>query len=284
MLRSFVKKICVCFLGLLAFFACYPVLFLVVGSLMGASEIKTLLGAVLDSTSSGFVRFSLMPLYPTLKSYIQVLLDTPEYFVMFWNSIKITGGILLGQLFVGIPTAWGFARYDFPWKNGLFTLYMLLMMMPFQVTMLSNYLVLDQMNLLDTHAGIILPGIFSTFPVFLMYHFFEKIPNEILESARIDGASEWQIFLRFGLPLGSCGIISSTVLGFLEYWNLIEQPLTFLKTKNLWPLSLYLPDIGLNDAGKSLAVSVLTLIPAFFVFLAGQNYLEKGITASALKG
>ena len=86
-----------------------------------------------------------------------------------------------------------------------------------------------------------------------------------------------------GLPLGSPAILSAFVLGFLEYWNMIEQPLTFIKTKALWPLSLYLPEIGLGQAGFAFAASVVTLIPALFIFLLGQDYLEQGIAMSGLK-
>ena len=89
-----------------------------------------------------------------------------------------------------------------------------------------------------------------------------------MESARLDGAGELLIFIRIGIPLGSAGIISALVLGFLEYWNLIEQPMAFLKTKSLWPLSLYLPQIDISQTGKAFAVSVLVLIPAVIVFLA----------------
>ena len=118
--------------------------------------------------------------------------------------------------------------------------------------MLSNYLVLDQMRLLDTMAGIILPAVFSTFPVFLMYRFFQGLPEAIMDSARIDGAGELRIFFRIGIPLGSPGMISALVLGFLEYWNLIEQPMAFLKTKEKWPLSLYLPNISTERGGNRL--------------------------------
>lgn len=282
MMKYICKKIESLFLFLTAVITCYPIVFLFTGALMGNWEIQEALGPILGS-KSGYGAVPLLPLYPTLKSYVEILLDTPEFFVMFWNSVKITGFVLAGQLVISVPAAWGFARFRFPLKKFLFTLYIILMMMPFQVTMLSNYLVLDQMKLLDTSLSIILPGIFSTFPVFLMYRFFAAIPNEILESARIDGASEWQIFIQFGIPLGSSGIIAAMVLQFLEYWNLIEQPLTFIKKKALWPLSLYLPDISLENAGKALASSVLTLFPALLVFLAGQDYLERGIAASALK-
>lgn len=149
--------------------------------------------------------------------------------------------------------------------------------------MLSNYLVLDRMKLMDTHLSIILPAVFSTFPVFIMYRFFVSIPEAIIESAKLDGAGHLQIFTRLGIPLGSGGIVSAMVLGFLEYWNLVEQPLTFLKNKTLWPLSLFLPGIGLEQAGTAFAASVIALIPALFVFLCGQDYLEQGITAAAVK-
>ena len=277
-------------LAVLALVAVFPVLFSITGSLMGQNELNDLLGAVLTSDSGSasgqtvnHVSWRVLPLYPTLKSYVKVLLDSPEFFVMFWNSVKITVGVLAGQILVGVPAAWGFARYRFPGKNMLFMVYVSLMMMPFQVMMLSNYLVLDQMALLDNLWGIILPSVFSTFPVFIMYRFFESIPEALTESARLDGAGELLIFIRIGIPLGSPGIISALVLGFLEYWNLIEQPMAFLKTKSLWPLSLYLPQIDMAQTGKAFAVSVLVLIPAVIVFLEGQDYLEQGIISTAIK-
>lgn len=260
----------------------YPVIFLLTGSLMGSSELKEYLGPVM-SGSSGFVSWRLIPLYPTLKSYVELLLDLPQFFVMFWNSVKMTAGILAGQLLVGVPAAWGLARYHFPFRRGIYMLYIILMMMPFQVRMLSDYLVLNSLHLLDTHLGIILPGVFSTFPVFIMYRFFCAVPEAVIESAKLDGAGLWQIFLYIGLPLGEGGIVSAMVLGFLEYWNLIEQPLTFLKEKALWPLSLFLPNIGLEKAGIAFVASVMTLMPSVFVFLLGQNDLEQGIAAAAVK-
>ena len=275
-----IRKIGSLLLVLLALVAVFPVFFSVTGSLMGQKELNDLLGAVLTADSGSasgqavsYVFWRVLPLYPTLRSYVKVLLDSPEFFVMFWNSVKITVGVLAGQILVGVPAG----------KNLLFMIYVALMMMPFQVMMLSNYLVLDQMKLLDHLWGIILPAAFSTFPVFIMYRFFESIPEALMESARLDGAGELLIFIRIGIPLGSAGIISALVLGFLEYWNLIEQPMAFLKTKSLWPLSLYLPQIDISQTGKAFAVSVLVLIPAVIVFLAGQDYLEQGIISTAIK-
>ena len=281
-MRRLKKGLLLLFLIILAVAVWFPLAFLLGGSFMGTQEVLQKLGPVLGDMK-GFASWSLIPQYPTLRPYVELLLDSPQFFVMFWNSVRLTAGVLFGQMIVGVPAAWGFARYDFPGKGALFTLYIVLMLMPFQVTMVSNYLVLNRLSLLYTHMGIILPAVFSTFPVFIMYRFFRGIPRSLIESARLDGASEWQIFWRIGLPLGSAGVMSAMVLSFLECWSMIEQPMTFLKNRSLWPLSLYLPDIAADRAGLALAASVTALIPAILVFLYGQTYLEQGIIAAGVK-
>lgn len=267
----------------LALVVLYPIVFLIAGSFMGNDELGKYFGSVFLG-KGGYAEFPLIPRFPTLKHYIEVFLDSPGFFVMFWNSVKITLGVLIGQLIVGTMAAWGFAKYDFPWKKGFFLLYVILMLMPFQVLMLSDYLVLDLISLTDNLWGIILPGAFSTFPVFIMYRFFKEIPDSLIQSARLDGAKEWQLFLYLAVPIGSSGIIACMVLNFLEYWSLIEQPLTFLKDKSLFPLSIFLPDItSVSKSGMAFAVSVITFFPAVLVFLGGQDYLEQGIMAGAVK-
>lgn len=270
------------FLTVLGIFFCTPVLFLLTGSVTSRYELGQYL-APLSDAAKGYVYWKWMPDYPAFSHYENVLLFTPQFYVVFWNSVKITAFILAGQLLVAVPAAWAFAIYPFPRWRLLFTVYLVLMLMPFQVTMLSSYLVLNGLHLMNTHGAVILPAVFSAFPVFLIYRSFCGIPKELLEAARVDGAGEWQIFWRMGIPLASGGILSSAVLGFLECWNLIEQPLAFLKDQSLWPLSLYLPEISLDQAGYAFVASVITLIPALFVFLLGRDYLERGIAASALK-
>jgi multiple sugar transport system permease protein len=202
---------------------------------------------------------------------------------MFWNSAAQVFPLVLGQVLLGAPAAWAFARYDFRFKKALFLLYIVLMLMPFRVTMVSSYLVLDGLKLMDTVWAIILPGAASTFPVFIMTRFFQAIPASLTEAAAIDGAGPFKVFLRVGLPLGAPGILSAVVLGFFEYWNALEVPLTFLKDKSLWPLSLYLPAISSENLGVSLIASVVMLTPALLIFLFGQKYLEQGISAAGMK-
>ena len=131
--------------------------------------------------------------------------------------------------------------------------------------------------------AIILPGIFSTFPVFIMAKSFDAVPISLLEAASLDGAGPFQTFVRVGLPLGVPGILSAVVLGFLEAWNAIEQPMTFLKTPSLWPLALYLPQIATSALALAMASSLVMLAPAVLIFLFGQKYLELGSQASGLK-
>lgn len=277
------KKIC-WKLGLVlsAVIICMPVILTVLGSLKSGNELAASLAPVLNGTS-GMIEWKLFPLYPTLIHFVKLLIWTPDFFTVFWNSMKIVGTILAGQLVFAVPAAWAFAAFRFKGKKLLFTLYVILMLLPFQVTMLPSYLVLDGLNLMNTHAAVILPAVFSTFPVFLIYRSFTEIPRELIEAAKIDGAGELAVFWKVGIPLGSPGILSAMVLGFLEYWNMMEQPLAFLQDKTLWPLSLYLPEVGAGQAGIALAASVIALIPAVFVFVIGQDYLEQGIISSGIK-
>lgn len=260
-----------------------PLAFLLGGSFMGQHELRELLDPALSIGKDGYARWRLFPEFPTLRPYIQLLFDSPQFFVMFWNSFKIAVGSLVGQMLVSVPAAWWFARTKAKIGEWMFTLYIVLMLMPFQVTMVSSYLVMDKTGLMDTHWSILLPAIFSTFPIFIMYRFFKAIPQAVIEAAQIDGAGTFRIFLLIGVPMGKAGIASAMVLGFLEYWNLIEQPMVFLKTKSLWPLSLFLPEITSDKLGLSLAASVITLLPSIIVFLLGQSYLEQGIVGSSVK-
>ena len=257
----------------------FPLLMLFANSLMGKQELLETFGAVL-ADSGEYAGMRIVPAYPTLRAYVRLLLDSPEYFTAFWNSMIQTVGVVFGQLLAAVPAAWAFAQFHFPGKRILWLVYMILMILPFQVTMVSGYLVLNAAGLMDTRAAVILPGIFSTLPVFILRKTFAGIPGEILEAARIDGAGDLRIFFGIGIPLGVPGIFSVMILSFLEYWNAIEQPMTYLKTKSLWPLSLYLPQMVNSEAAAAFAASIVTLLPAVLLFFWGQDYLEQGIVAS----
>lgn len=269
-------------LSALAMIICAPVILTVLASFKSGRELSDNLLPILSGGTKS-ASWKPVPLYPTLRHYIKLLFQTPDFFAVFWNSVKITAVILAGQVVVAVPAGWALAKFQFRGKKIILVLYIILMLMPFQIMMLPSYLVLERFGIMNTQAAVILPAVFSTFPVFLIYRGFVSIPRELTEAARVDGAGEGAVFFRIGIPLGMPGIRSAAVLGFLEYWNMMEQPLAFIRDRKLWPLSLYLPEIQTGQAGAALAAAVIVLVPAAFVYVIGQDDLEQGIIASGIK-
>lgn len=273
-----------CGLILIFFAVCClaPVLFLLSAAFMGNLEIFACIAPALGK-KEGFAVWHFLPWYPTLENVVELFLDSPQYFQMYFCSVGYTAVILSGQLLFSVSAAWGLARGSFFGRKMIYKLFILAMMMPFQVTMLPQYIVLHRLNLLDTPWAVILPAVFGTFSVFIMYRFFGAIDQTIIEAARVDGAGEIRIFLQIGIPLGSSGILCAAVFSFLDSWSMLEQPMTFLKTKSLYPLSLFLPEITKENAGFALCAAFVMVLPAVFVFLSGQDYLEQGIALSGVK-
>lgn len=270
-------------LGAVALCVWWPLWFLAFGALTPADELAATIGPALG-VAEGQARWQLLPSWPTLQPLAALLLDTPQFFTMFWNSCIQVFPQLAGQLCFGAPAAWALSRLRFRGRRALLVLYVVLMLLPFQVTMVPSYLVLHAFSLLDTHWALILPGCFSAFSVFVMTRGFDAVPRPLLEAAAIDGAGPLRTFFRIGLPLGVPGILSALVLAFLEGWNAIEPPMTFLKNPARWPLALYLSSADASDLAAAMAASLLMLTPAVLIFRFGQPYLELGIRAGGVKG
>lgn len=279
---SLTRILCMIGLVLLALLVWWVLLFMMTGSLMSYEELSLTVGPAIAGFD-GKAFWPLLPSWPTLQPIVELLLDTPQFFVMFWNTFTLVIPSILGQLLFGAPTAWALSRFRFKGRKLLTTIYISLMLMPFQVTMVPNYLVINGMGLMDTTLSVILPFIFSAFPVFIMIRGFDAVPIALLEAANIDGAGYFRTFYRIGLPLGMPGILAALLLGFLECYSAIEQPMTFITDQSKWPLSLYLPQIVTEKMGLSMVVSLVMLIPAILVFLFGQKYLELGIQSIGVK-
>lgn len=265
-------------LTLLALLVWWPVWYLLMGALQSPEELTLTVEPALSGT--GEAVWTALPTWPTLWPLIELLLDSPGFWDTFWNTVLLSAPQVLGQLLVATPAAWALSRLRFRGRNLLTTLYILLMIMPFQVTMTPNFLVLDALGLMDTVWAVILPGIFAAFPVFLMMRFFDGIPRALLDSANLDGANHWQVFWHIGLPLGRPGILAAMVLTFLESWSAVEQPLTFLRDERWQPLSL---QIGQMEPAQAMGTGLVALIPAVLVFRWGQNYLELGIGSGTME-
>ena len=154
------------------------------------------------------------------------------------------------------------------------------MLMPYQVTLVPNYLVSDWMNLLDTRWAIWLPGIFSPFAVFLLTKFMRRIPAGVIEAAEIDGAGEFQIFTMISLPLCKSAVCSAAILVFIDYWNMVEQPIAYLKDFEKYPISVALAYVSNANPIVQFVCCILVMIPPLFLFMCFNKELVQGIIFS----
>lgn len=271
--------------------ACFALLFLmpivltVTNSFMASSEISSNYGQVFATTDTGGktyisekVNLKFIPDMVSFSQYITVLFKSPEYLFKFWNSVILVVPIVVFQLAVASGAAYGFTRFRGKLKEVIFFVYIILMLMPYQVTLVPNYLVSEWLNILDTKWAIWLPGIFSPFAVFMLTKYMRRIPASVMEAAQIDGAGEWQIFKSICMPLCKGALCSVAILIFIDYWNMVEQPLILLSDPEMHPLSVFLSKINEGEIGLAFAVATIYMVPPILVFLYGEDYLVEGIT------
>jgi multiple sugar transport system permease protein len=262
-----------------------PIILTISNSFMAASEITSNYGVIFETSDTGGKKFisetvnlKFIPDMVSFNQYITVLLKSPEYLLKFWNSVILVGPIVIFQLTVACLAAYSFTRTRGRLKEILFFSYIIVMLMPYQVTLVPNYLVSGWLNILDTYWAIWLPGIFSPFAVYLLTKFMRKIPTSVIEAAQIDGAGEWQIFKTICMPLCKSAVYSVAILIFIDYWNMVEQPLILLSDAEMHPLSVFLSKINSGEIGLAFAVATIYMIPTLLVFLYGEDYLVEGIT------
>lgn len=272
-------------LVLVAFLFLVPIIFTICNSFMAESEIAANYGTIFQSTGSGVrkyisetVTLKFIPDMVSFKQYATVLFKSPDYLMKFWNSMILVIPIVLFQMIVALLAAYGFTRYTGKIRSIIFFAYIILMLMPYQVTLVPNYLVSNWLHLIDTNWSIWLPGIFSPFGVYLLTKFMKRIPQGIIEAAKIDGAGEWQIFRYICVPLCKGAMASVSILIFIDYWNMVEQPLILLSDADKHPLSVFLSKINSGEIGLAFAVATIYMIPTLLVFLYGEEYLVEGIT------
>ena len=262
-----------------------PILFTICNSFMTGSEIASNYGMIFSTTSTGGKQFiaeavnlKFIPDKVSFSQYITFLLKSPDYLLKFWNSVILVVPIVIFQLAVACLAAYGFTRYRGKIRELIFFAYIILMLMPYQVTLVPNFLVAKWLNILDTNWAIWLPGIFSPYAVFLLTKFMRRIPVSVMEAARIDGAGEWQIFCHIAMPLCKGALYSVAILVFIDFWNMVEQPLILLTDEQMHPLSVFLSKINSGEIGLAFAVATIYMIPTLLVFLYGEDYLVEGIT------
>lgn len=223
------------------------------------------------------------PFYINLDQYYRILFRTPQYLYYFWNSIRVVIPIVFGQIFLAILAAYGFSKLKFWGSEVLFFLYIIIMLMPFQVTLVPNYIVLSKIKLLDSYFSLIMPGIFGSFATFFLKQFMEGIDQSFIEEGKILGASDSQILWSIIVPLCRPIIVSTAVLIFIDNWGMIEQPLIFIKSVDKMPLSVYLSRLAEENINVGFACSVIYMILPLLLILYVQDDLSDGLKITSLK-
>lgn len=289
MRKTFGRVLLFVWLAIFALLFLVPTVLTFTNSFMSAGEITASYGAALGTDGAGYmserVKLKFIPVRVTFRQYRTFLLESPEYLYKFWNSVFLVLPIVVLQVAVAAMAAYGFARYRGRGRELLFFAYIVLMLMPSQVTLVPNYLVAKWFGILDTRWAVILPGVFTPFSVFLLTKTMRRIPKELREAASLDGAGEWAIFTRVYLPQCRAALISVVILVFIDYWNMVEQVLVLLADADKQPLSVFLSQINAGEVSLAFAVASVYMIPALLLFLYGEEYLVEGIASSgSLKG
>ena len=227
-----------------------------------------------------------IPDNPRWKNYVDIWTKIP-LLTFVKNSTKLTIIVTLLQLFTSSFAAYAFAKMNFKGKNVLFLGYIATIAVPWQAYMVPQFMMMRSWHLNNTHLAIICLQAFSAFGVFLMKQFYEGVPTELCEAARIDGLTEYGIWFRIMLPLSKPALSTLTIFTFVNTWNDFLGPLIYL-TKN----ELKTIQIGLRmfisqysaEYGLIMAASVIALIPVLVVFLALQKYFVQGVASTGLKG
>ncbi|MDD7640210.1 MAG: carbohydrate ABC transporter permease [Subdoligranulum variabile] len=205
----------------------------------------------------------------------------------YFNSLKIAFFNVIGAVLTSSLAGYAFAKLKFKGRDVVFLLYLSTMMIPSQITIIPKFVIFDKLGMIGTHATLILPGIFTITGTFLMRQYFMQIPNELRESAKIDGASEFCTWWRIMLPMAKSSMAALAMMVFLWTWNNYLDALVFLPNWRLYTIPLALTSFieeSNTQYGPMMAAAASALIPVFIVFVIGQKQFVKGLTAGAVKG
>ncbi|MBF0410225.1 MAG: carbohydrate ABC transporter permease [Candidatus Riflebacteria bacterium] len=272
-MRNIVNKvILLIFLSVSLVITLFPFFWMVSTSLKSKTEILSFPGEIL-------------PRNPTLDNYWQ-LFKVTDIKTHFLNSIVIAIGLSVISLILNSLAAYAFAKFTFPKRDKIFTLLVLTMMVPSQVTIIPVFLILKTLGLLNSYAGLIVPGCAHVFGIFMMRQFILDIPEEIFEAARVDGCSEIRIFTSIVLPISRPVIATLAVIGFVASWNEFLLPLIIMQDESYYTLPVSLSVIGGQygaEWGILMAGSLIIAVPSIIIFLLAQKQYIQGITAGATK-
>lgn len=225
----------------------------------------------------------------SLDNYREVLFEqNPSFWRYMLNTTIVTVVSVAGTVVTASLGGYAFAKMKFKGRDVLFLLYLATMMVPFQALMVPQFLLFKKLRIFNTLWALILPRLFTPLGTFLMRQYFLDIPNEIIEAGRIDGGSEFRIFRTLVFPLAKPAMATVIILNFVWRWNDYEAPLIFISDKRLYTLTVgltnFIDDAGMAAENRVMAGAVIATIPILLVYILGQKYIIKGITAGSVKG
>lgn len=222
-----------------------------------------------------------------VENYKEVWLGKANFLLYYWNSIKISVLTTLFSCIVSSLAAYGFSKIPFKGRNVVFFLILALYMIPHEATLVPLFILYRELGLYDTHIGLILMGSFSVLGTFLLRQFFMGIHNDYIESAQLDGAGNWKIFLHIALPLVRSAVITYAILRFIWTWNDFQGPLIFLQSSKMYTVQLGISQFADRHGefySLIMAGSVSAIVPLLIVFILGQKHIIQGISLGGVKG
>lgn len=271
-------------LAVLAIAILLPIVMTALYSFFSPTEIKAFMKTRGSYDLASLMEIKLAPDMFSLSQYYKILIEDMSILRYFVNSAMYAGAILLGQALVIPMLAYALSRFRFRGRDALFFVVIMLMLLPFQVTMVPNVLTLRAMGLLDTVWAVILPMVVSPFYIFLLRQYMVGLPGEMLEAAQIDGAGTFRCFIHVVLPVCRPILGAAAALSFADCWNLVEQPLTYLTTHTeLYPLSVVFNQLTQESTGVEFAGAALYTLPALLIYLFFQGDILEGVQLTELK-
>lgn len=237
--------------------------------------------------------FNLPPdFWPTAfhwQNYLAVITSPKINFLgFFWNSLKIALTVTALQLITCSMAGFSFARLRYPGRDFLFFLFLSSLMVPATVIMIPTFILINSLKLIDSHWALILPATTSAFGVFLMRQAFMTLPGELMDAAKIDGASYWRTYWQVLLPLVGPGLSALGIFTFLASWNNFVGPLLFLRSWDnyTFPIAIVMLNdyMGTGNRAHVLAGVMISIFPVLIFFLLAQRFVIRGIAVTGLKG
>lgn len=271
-------------LVLLALVILLPVIVTALYSFFSPEEIRAFMATRGSYDEAAWLDARLSPKMFSLSQYWKILITDTSVLRMFAMSVFYTLAILLGQAVFVPMLAYALSRFRFRGRDAIFMVILLLMLLPYQVTMVPNVLTLRRMGLINTVWAVILPMWFAPFYIFLLRQFMAGLPNELFEAAQVDGAGTVRCYFNIALPVCRPAIGAALALSFADCWNLVEQPMTYLSQRtDLQPLSVMFNQLVSESTGVEFAGAVIYILPALFVYLYFLEDILSGIQLTELK-